>query len=209
MHRIIYMLSRTTLFAVCVAASLTACSYFVQPTHNVSVRTVAYDPAVSARIRILSANGGHTAKFRPAQDCYKGGFETDDQILTVGDGFWSTLKYSSNSETIGMVPSPRNWMRVDGLEFKDLISEHVVPAETPLTVLMSVNTSAGKSYSSCSPPAIMFNPAAGQDYDIFMDGASRRCWIAVRHIDGQGMDQPIAVKVAPRCLETVPAEQGD
>ena len=200
---------RTALFTVCAAASLAACTFLPQPTHNVSVGNPEYDPAVSARIRILSTNASGGAAFRPAQGCYKGLLEKDDQLVNVGDGFWAAWKYSLRSETIGMPPSPRESMRVGGLKFKDLIREYVVPAEKPLTVRMSASGSAGNVYSSCRPPAVMFTPMAGQDYDIFMDGAQRRCWIAARHIDGHGLDEPVFLKVAPKCSETAPEVRGD
>lgn len=193
------MLSRIALSAIFVLASLNACTILPQPTHYVSVSHPEYDPAVSARIRVLSTNASGGAAFRPAQGCYRGLLESDDRIVKVSDGFWAAWKYSSKSETIGMPPSPRDSMRVESLKFKDLIREYVVPAGKPLTVLMSTSGSAGNVYSSCRPPAVMFTPTAGQDYDIFMDSARGRCWIAARQIDGYGMDEPVAVKVAPKC----------
>ncbi|MFM0500964.1 hypothetical protein [Paraburkholderia caffeinilytica] len=206
---IIFMLSRIALSVIFVTASLTGCTILPQPTHYVSASHPEYDPAVSARIRVLSTNASGGAAFRPAQGCYKGLLETDDQIVKVNDGFWAAWKYSSKSETVGMPPSPRDYMRVESLKFKDLIREYIVPAEKPLTVLMSASGSAGNVYSSCRPPAVMFTPTAGQDYDVFMDGARRSCWIAVRHIDGHGMDEPVLMKVAPKCSNSAPVVQGD
>jgi hypothetical protein len=57
--------------------------------------------------------------------------------------------------------------------------------------------------------ATTIEAAAGKDYDIFMDGTQRQCWIAARQIDGHGMDDPVALKAAPKCSDLAPAVQSD
>jgi hypothetical protein len=91
-------------------------------------------------------------------------------------------------------------MRPEGLKFKDVFKEYVVRAEKPLTVNLWVTQS---SYvAGCKAPSITFTPEAGKDYDIFMDGERRRCWVAVRRIDERGTDAPVSVQRAPSCPET-------
>lgn len=190
---------RNAIVAIGAITITAACTFLPQPTHEVTTETPNYDATVSARIRILTDNGAGGAIFRPGESCYKGLFERDDNKVVVGDGFWSAWKYSSRSITIGMPTSPRKWMTVDGLEFKDLIREYVVPAGKPLTVAIVVSNSAGNFHSSCTPPATTFAPTPGQDYDIFMNSASGRCWVEVRRIDGHGMDEFTVQRVAPKC----------
>lgn len=189
------MSCKTISVAFCVTTLFAACTILPQPAHNVTVESPTYDPAVSARVRILSGNGTGSASFRSGEAC----FANDDATVKVGDGFLSTWKYSSRSITIGMPLSPRNEMTVDGLEFKDFIREYVVPAYRPLTVTLGVGSDAGHYHYSCSPPAAFFTPQPGQDYDVFLDQAAGRCWVAVRHIDGQKLDEPVPVKAAPKC----------
>lgn len=186
---------KTIAAAFSVTTLAAACTFLPQPTHNVTVESANYDPAVSARVRILSGNGTGSASFRPGAACSA----NDDATVRVGDGFVSTWKYSSRSVTIGMPSSPRKEMTVDGLQFKDFIREYVVPARKPLTVTLGVGSDAGHYHYSCSPPAAFFTPQPGQDYDIFLDQAAGRCWVAVRRIDGHELDEPVAPKVAPKC----------
>jgi hypothetical protein len=170
-----------------------------QPTHHVTTETPVYDPVVSARIRVLTGNGTGGAVFRPGESCYKTGFGSDDKAVKVGDGYWSAWKYSSRSVVIGMPKSPRLGMTVEGLQFKNLIREYVVPASKPLTIGMTTSNSAGNYHFSCTPPWINFTPQPGQNYDIFLDSEKRSCWIAVRHIDEHELDEPVKVKPAPPC----------
>ncbi|PTB26077.1 hypothetical protein C9I56_24990 [Paraburkholderia caribensis] len=193
------MFFRNAIGAIGAITLSAACTILPQPTHELTTETPDYDANVSARIRILTGNGAGGAFFRPGEACYKGLFERDDNKVVVGDGFWSAWKYSSRSITIGMPASPRKWMTVDGLEFKDLIREYVVPAGKPLTVAMTVSSSAGNYHSSCTPPATTFAPEPGQDYDIFMNNEGRRCWVEVRRIDGHGIDELTVQKLAPKC----------
>ena len=193
------MFLKTITTAVCLTTLTTGCAFFVQPTHNVTVESPTYDPATSARVRVLSGNGTGSAVFRTGEACYKTGLATDDATVKVGDGFWSTLKYSSRSITIGMPTSPRKDMTVAGLDFKDFIREYVVPASKPLTVTLAVGGDWGHYHWSCSPSAAYFTPQPGQDYDIFLDQSAGRCWVAVRRIDGHELDESVALKIAPKC----------
>jgi len=168
-----------------------ACTVLPQPTHDVTVENPAYDPAVSARVRFLSSNGGAGASFRPGEGCYKEGYVEDDKRVSVIDGFWAAWKYSSRSVKIGMPESPRPNMRVEGLQFKDFIKEYVVPAAKPITVTMSV--------SNCTPPAVTFVPEPGKDYDIFMQFGNRQCWVSVKRIDDKGTDETVPLERAPKC----------
>ncbi|WP_302893905.1 hypothetical protein [Ralstonia pseudosolanacearum] len=169
----------------------TACTVLPQPTHDVTVENPTYDPAVSARVRFLSSNGGAGASFRPGEGCYKEVYAEDNKRVSVIDGFWAAWKYSSRSVTIGMPESPRPNMRVEGLQFKDFIKEYVVPAAKPFTVTLLA--------SSCTPPAVTFVPEPGKDYDIFMQSDSRRCWVSVKRIDDTGTDEPVPLERAPKC----------
>jgi len=178
-------------FVVWATLLTTACTVLPQPTHDVTVENPAYDPAVSARVRFLSSNGGAGASFRPGEGCYKEGYVEDDKRVSVIDGFWAAWKYSSRSVTIGMPQSPRPDMRVEGLQFKDFIKEYVVPAAKPITVTMLA--------SNCTPPAVTFVPEPGKDYDIFVQFGNRQCWVSVKRIDDKGTDETVPLARAPKC----------
>jgi hypothetical protein len=92
-------------------------------------------------------------------------------------------------------------MRVEGLNFKDMIKEYVVEAGKPLTISSNVQSSTGTVSYSCSPPAMTFTPVAGQDYDVFQDSNGRQCWLSARRIDGHGMDEPVKLSPASKCAE--------
>jgi hypothetical protein len=200
------MMLKTIVLGLSVAVLTTGCTFLPQPTHNVTTETPSFDATVSARIRVLTGNGTGGAAFRPGESCYKGALEEDDKKVVVGDGFWSAWKYSSRSVVIGMPQSPRPWMTVDGLQFKDLIREYVVPSGKPLAIGMSTSSSAGNYYSSCTPPWVTFTPQPGQDYDIFLRSEKRRCWIGVQRIDGHGLDEPVAVARATKCSAPEPTQ---
>lgn len=195
--------SINTLFArhvvVSIAAFCTACTFLPQPTQNVTRLLPPYDPAVSARIRIHAANGIRTARFYPGKSCTGGVSGDSDNVVRVDGGFWAGYKYSADSITIGMPASPRQWMRVEGLQFKDYIKEYVVGASEPLTIMMRDTSRAGSYTSFCTPPAITFTPTAGEDYDVFMEFDKKQCWISVRRIDGHGADVPVEVNKAGKC----------
>ncbi|MFV8624976.1 hypothetical protein ACNREE_11030 [Ralstonia pseudosolanacearum] len=182
---------KSSYLAIAAALLTTGCTVLPQPSHDVTIANPTYDPAVSARVRFLSTNGGAGASFRLGEGCYKELYVEDDKRVSVIDGFWAAWKYSSSSVTIGMPESPRPNMRVDGLAFKDFIKEYVVPAAKPLTVTLLV--------SSCTPPAVTFVPEPGKDYDIFMRSDNRRCWVAVQRIDDKGMDESVPLDRAPKC----------
>jgi len=178
------------------------------PTHHVTTATPDYDPRISARVRIQSGNDLQAASFRVGA-CYSNVWESDPQRVSVDDGFWARYKYSSRSVVIGMPQSPRPWMRIEGLHFKDMIREYVVPAGQPITLSLSTAGDVGSGkyggYSwSCKPHAMTFTPIAGQDYDVHLavqeEGRkSRGCSIEVRHIDASGLDQAVQTQYAARC----------
>ncbi|SEA11257.1 hypothetical protein SAMN05192564_101319 [Paraburkholderia sartisoli] len=178
------------------------------PTHYVTTATPDYDSTVSARMRIQSGNDLQAASFRVGA-CYSNAWQSDSQRVSVDDGFWARYKYSSRSVVIGMPQSPRSWMRIEGLRFKDIIREYVVPAGQPITLSMSTAGDVGSSkyggYSwSCKPHEMTFTPVAGQDYDVYMalqeEGRkSHSCSIEVRRIDAGGLDEPVQTRYAPKC----------
>ncbi|SDI70689.1 hypothetical protein SAMN04487926_12260 [Paraburkholderia steynii] len=178
------------------------------PAHYVTTAAPDYKPQVSARVRIQSGNDLQTASFRVGA-CYSNGWQDDPQRVSVDDGFWARYKYSSRSVVIGMPQSPRRWMRIEGLRFKDMIREYVVPAGQPMTLSLSTAGDAGSSkyggYSwSCKPHEMSFTPIAGQDYDVYLalqdEGRkSYGCSIEVRHIDASGRDEPVQTQYAPKC----------
>ncbi|ABE30120.1 hypothetical protein DR64_525 [Paraburkholderia xenovorans LB400] len=186
------------------------------PAHYVTTGTPDYDPRISARVRIKSGNDQQAASFRVGA-CYSNAWESDPQRVNVDDGFMARYKYSSRSVVIGMPPSPRPWMRVEGLRFKDMIREYVIPAGQPITLALSTAGDAGGKYGgyswSCKPHEMTFTPIAGQDYDAYLllQDEGRRapnCSIEVRHIDASGLDEPVETQYASRCpssgTETAP-----
>jgi hypothetical protein len=188
----------TKLAAVSLFSSISACT-FMQPPHHVTVASPTYDPTVSARVRFLTGNGTKSASFKPNSTCYRSAWENDADAVQVDDGYLAAWKYSSQSVTIGMPPSPRPWMRVDGLQFKDMIKEYVVDAGKPMTVSMLASSSAGNVSYSCRAPSATFTPQAGHDYDVFEEFEGRRCWMSVREIDTHGLDQPVTLVPAAKC----------
>ncbi|MFC0397260.1 hypothetical protein [Paraburkholderia rhizosphaerae] len=184
--------------------TLTACTLLPQPTHYVTETMPEYDTAVSARVRIKSGNDNQTASYWKNASCYTSPYGDNSNHVRINDsGFFARYKYSSTSITIGMPQSPREWMRPDGLKFKDLITEHVVEGNKPITLKMSDSGGEGGRYGwwSCSPSAITFTPKPGEDYDAFMvvELARRQCWISVRRINGKGMDEPVSLARASEC----------
>ena len=182
---------KSSFLSIAAAFLFGACTVLPQPSHELTVENPTYDPAVSARIRFLSSNGGAGASFRPGEGCYKDIYAEDDKRVSVIDGFWAAWKYSSRSVTIGMPESPRPNMRVEGLQLKDFIKEYVVPAAQPLTVTLLA--------SSCMPPAVTFVPEPGKDYDIFMQFGNKHCWVSVKRIDDKGADESVPLERAPKC----------
>jgi hypothetical protein len=177
----------------------TACTILPQPTHYIDSATPDYDPASSARIRILTGNGTGSASFRPGESCYKRSAQKDDSTIEVGDGYLASWKYSSRSIVIGMPASPRPWMTPQGLQFKDFIREYVVPAGKPVTFAMSYSVDVGNVNYHCRPPVVTFSPKPGESYDIFLENERRTCRIAARRIDGEGLDEPVALSLASKC----------
>ncbi|HEY3598940.1 MAG TPA: hypothetical protein VGL08_15670 [Paraburkholderia sp.] len=182
----------------------TACTFLPQPSHYVTATTPDYDATVAARVRILSGNDSQTASYEKDSVCYRNVLDGNPNTVRVDDGFFAAYKYSSHSITIGMPPSPRPWMRTDGLRFKDMIKEYVVDGGKPMTISMSVSNSVGDNRTggwstSCTPPSVTFTPTAGHDYDVFMDGDGRRCWISARQIDEKGLDELVRLERAPKC----------
>lgn len=171
-----------------------ACSLIPQPAHNVTIAHPEYDASISARVRFLVAGNG---TFRSGEACYKAPYQPDEKRVELDNGFLASLKYSSDSVTISMPPSPRPYMRVDGLYMKNYIKEYVVPAATPLTLKMLVELYNGY----CTPPAVTFVPAPGKDYDVFVEAKGGQCWVSARRIDAQGIDEPVSLKAAPACPE--------
>jgi len=162
------------------------------------METPHYDPLTSSRIRLLSGNGTRSSSHIPNSACYKG-WGQDEALVRADDGYLAAWKYSSRSVTIGMPPSPRDYMRVEGLGFKDSIREYVVASGEPMVISMGIGGSAGNASWSCSPPRITFTPVAGHDYDAFLEMPGGRCWIAVREVDEHGLDAPVPVKAAQKC----------
>ncbi|ABI89337.1 hypothetical protein Bamb_3783 [Burkholderia ambifaria AMMD] len=97
----------------------------IPPTHHVTTEQPTYDPTTSTRIRVLPGNGTGGAAFRPGESCYRIGFRSDDTTIVVGDGFLSTVKYSSRSVVIGMPQSPRPTRTVEGLVRDHQCVEHL------------------------------------------------------------------------------------
>lgn len=190
---------RGVVLALPSAMFLSACAYIIPPHHYVDVETPAYDPAVSARMRVLSSNGPEKSVTFWEGSC--AGSVSDPGAVKANDGFISAWKYSSRSVVIGMPPSPRESMRVDGLFSKDLIREYVVPAGKPVTLLLSMSTYMGQygGTTYCNAPPVTFSPVAGQDYDVFLDYERRTCRTAIRHIDKEGLDEPVTATPARKC----------
>lgn len=188
-------------FLAFTATALAACGLLPQPSHQVTTETPQYEPATSSRIRLFSGNGTRSTSYIPNSACYKG-WGQDKALVRADDGILAAWKYSSRSITIGMPPSPREYMRVDGLGFKDSIREYVVASGEPMVISMGIGGSAGNASWSCSPPRITFTPVAGHDYEAFLEMPGRRCWIAVREIDGHGLDAPVRVQAAQKCAAT-------
>jgi len=188
----------TTLSVISVFLSISACT-FLQPPHHVTVANPTYDPTISARVRFLTGNGTKSTSFKPNSTCYRSAWENDADTIQVDDGYLAAWKYSSQSVTIGMPSSPRPWMRVDGLQFKDMIKEYVVDAGKPVTVSMLASSSGGNVSYSCRAPSATFTPIAGHDYDVFEEYEGRHCWMSVRDIDAHGLDQPVTLTPAAKC----------
>lgn len=134
-----------------------------------------YDPASTARIRLISGQGAY-AGFVSGQSCEQYFNDTYVKALAArerpqgwnpsrivpsgqsGDifGMWPS-DYQNN--VIGMPPSPVS-AKID--ETRRYFDEHVVPAGQPLIAFVAFVTSG----SSCSSAPVSFVPRAGADYEI-------------------------------------------
>jgi hypothetical protein len=200
------------LLFLCSGILINGCTLFPQPAHYETSTSPAYDPTTSARVRILSGNDSQAAAFRRNSACYKGAWEDDPDRVQVDDSFFAHYKYSSRSITIGMPPSPRPWMRVDGLRFKDMIREYIVTGGQPMVISMTITSTVGDlrwgGYShTCAATPVAFVPVAGQDYDVFMEGNARICSIAVHQIDSHGLDEPVPYRLASKCPDDPSSSQ--
>lgn len=196
MHK---LMIRSAVLAIPSAMLVSACAYVIPPHHYVDVETPTYDPTVSARMRVLSSSGPDRSATFWEGDCSEPA--ASPGVVRVNDGSAAAWKYSSRSVVIGMPPSPRESMRVDGLFNKDLIKEYVVPAGKPVTLLLSMSIYMGQygGTTYCNAPPVAFSPVAGQDYDVFLDFEHRTCRTAIRRIDRDGLDEPVAATLAKRC----------
>jgi hypothetical protein len=179
--------------------ALSACS-ILQPAHYVTRENPIYDPDTQARIRVAASNASETARFWRESSCQPPLRSDLPNLVRVDDSWSGAFKNSTTSISIGMPPSPREWMRPEGLKFKDFFKEYVVSSGKPLTVSLLVSQS--NYIAGCKPPSVTFTPESGKDYDIFMDGAGRQCWVAVRRIDERGTDAPVNVQRALTCPDS-------
>ncbi|ORC51238.1 hypothetical protein B2G74_00210 [Burkholderia sp. A27] len=95
-------------------------------------------------------------------------------------------------------------MRPDGLVFKDAIREYVVDGGKPVTLMTSESGANGDRHWRCEPSAMTFTPVAGQDYDVFQEMGRKECWISIRRIDAQGLDEQVKGTVAQKCADSAP-----
>lgn len=197
------MLRNCTVGAACVCA-LSACVLW-NPAHNVVQANPSFDPATQARIRVAVDTGPQSAYFWKNSACYSFWSNKPADRVRVDDGIAGASELHITSVTIGMPPSPRDWMRPEGLTGRDLIKEYVVNGGEPLTV--SIVQSRTQFVAGCTPPAMTFTPKAGEDYDAFMDWHGRYCSVGIRRIGVDGMDALVDTKPASKCGESKTAKQ--
>lgn len=197
------MFRNCTFGAACILA-LSACTLW-HPAHNVVHTNPSFDPATQARIRVVVNNGPQSADFWRNSACYT--FRSDKQAdrVRVDDGFFGAGELHVTSVTIGMPPSPRDWMRPEGLTGRDMIKEYVVDGGKPLTI--SIVQDRSQYVSGCNPPPMTFTPKPGEDYDAFMDWHGRYCSVGVRRIGVDGTDGSVDSKPASRCDDSTTAKQ--
>ncbi|SIT41612.1 conserved hypothetical protein [Paraburkholderia piptadeniae] len=180
-------------------AVLSACSLLPQPAHHVETETPIYDPTMFARVRVLSSENNQPYTVFRSGGCYQAlsGFDG----IRVDDGMVGSFRYATRSVVIGMPPSPRPWMRVEGLTGKRLIREYVVPAGQPITYSMGWIVYSGQYGTTrrCVASSMVLTPDAGRDYDVFLTRQGRQCEIEARQIDGQGLDESVHMNVALEC----------
>jgi hypothetical protein len=181
--------------AACIGV-LSACTLW-KPSHEVIQANPSFDPASQARIRVVVGNGPQSANFWKNSACYT--FRTGKQAtrVRVDDGIAGASELSITSVTIGMPPSPRDWMRPEELTGRDAIKEYVVNAGEPLTI--SIAQTRTQFVAGCNPPALTFTPRPGEDYDAFMDWHGRSCSVGIRRIGVDGTDAPVESKLASKC----------
>ncbi|WP_227247512.1 hypothetical protein [Paraburkholderia caribensis] len=193
---LLYRACFTTFVTSC---CLSACSLLPQPAHQIEVESPKYEMASSARVRVFSSENNQPYVVFRSGDCYQSWMKFDG--TRVDDGMAGSFRYSTRSVLIGMPPSPRPWMRVQGLTGKTFIREYVVPAGQSITYSMGWVVYSGQYGTTrrCVASSVILTPEAGRDYDVFLTQQGRQCEIEARQIDDHGLDEPVRMGVALEC----------
>lgn len=183
---------------LCIALCLAGCSTTKTDVRNES-RAAQYDPTTSARVRIIS--GEQTfGRFIAGQTC-EVLFNETLKSLPKGSNPWiaarpddpawfpMSRKTDYQNNTIGMPQS--NASRTIN-ESKHFYDEHVVPANQPVIVVMSL----WSTQLSCYPPAVAITPKPGEDYEIALEYSQGACYTAIRKLAQLGT-ATIEVPVSP------------
>jgi hypothetical protein len=173
---------------------------------------VAYDPAISARIRVFG-NNGFAVVFYPGMACIPADRSQGGTRVSGGAGqaFKALLRIGQN-ESIGMPLSRRAATPRNGVFAKEYFQEYVVPAAQPVALDMAYlgtpNSPAANmplagatvaGSARCGPFGGVFQPQAGQDYDVYPLVGNLICMSVVERIDEHGEGRTVQVADAPRC----------
>jgi hypothetical protein len=163
------------------------------------VESPKFEMRNSARVRVFSSENNQPYAVFRSGDCYQSWISFDG--TRVDDGMAGSFRYSTRSVLIGMPPSPRPWMRVQGLTGKTFIREYVVAAGQPITYSMGWVVYSGQYGPTrrCVASSVVLTPEAGRDYDVFLTQQGRQCEIEARQIDDLGLDEPVQMGVALEC----------
>jgi hypothetical protein len=150
--------------------------------------TVAYDKTTQARVRAIK---GALIRFYPGKEC------SSPTLLAIGDEGYS----ATGGVFAGLESNKRIGMPLLSDTAK-AFNEHLVPANTHLTVEGLFAQKIGNTQYTCGPVIGTFVPSAGKDYEIALERAGGGCILKLREIAFVGAEEkPVSVhfSASSRC----------
>ncbi|WP_265533287.1 hypothetical protein [Pseudomonas saponiphila] len=150
-----------------------------------------YDPATTARIRLFG-NNGLPAAIKPGQDC----MSKQEPVYAYGYSLADKVNSTLGQHTRRSVGMPASW-RSEHLSYGESYAEFVIPAGKPSVVLMKMV--AGQAF--CLPPANVFEPQPGKDYEAYLHRQSGTCMGVIRQLSTLENPGPAADVSSDSCAK--------
>lgn len=165
-----------------------------------SLTAPKYDPKTSARIRVFGQNA-IGIRLYPGKTCMPW---DDDGVIKASGSIrqsWQSFIGTAESTSIGMPSTERLRQRRDQRFAKEFYNEYVLNASGPVVISMGFDGSSPHMWRHCNPPAVMFSPEAGKDYEASLVLAGKYCYVSLDEIQkGKESTAPVSsAKKADRC----------